>query len=290
MACQCQAQVLDVSRNARAASTRTQKTRSRTKANESHGLLGYYGCAGSEPVCRAFLVGATDVFITELVIAQPPTLQKSHGFQVSGLCPACSLKHRNVLSKTQDQAIVTWFVNLATEDEEEYRKILAQSVPDHGAKRSKFSLTQYREESLQRKTRGEREGQILMDFTRYLKYHTEEIFPLSDRMTPSEVKTAWLRDVQGSDFERRQEFSKKTGKMETRDYVWQKVGQTERYKLKEEESSIRLGRIAEGNGSDHALTVAQKRFEGAKFVAKPIVGHLVWARAQPNVFRMVGQG
>ena len=113
--------------------------------------------------------------------------ESSEQTEVKQHCYKCSLKHRNILAKTADAALSNWFVNLADEDPEEYKKVLVSSAPEPGAKRSKFSLAQYKEETVQKKIRAEREGMVLMDFTRYCQFHQHEVFPTSERMTASEA-------------------------------------------------------------------------------------------------------
>ncbi|CAE7474292.1 unnamed protein product [Symbiodinium microadriaticum] len=173
---------------------------------------------------------------------------------------------RNILAKTADAALSNWFVNLADEDPEEYKKVLVSSAPEPGAKRSKFSLAQYKEETVQKKIRAEREGMVLMDFTRYCQFHQHEVFPTSERMTASEVKTAWLRDCQGPDFEAREVFSKKQNKKVWRDHVWQATGVSERFKQKQQEESRGVASMADSAGSEHGIAMARKRLQSQNFL------------------------
>ena len=182
-------------------------------------------------------------------------------------CAKCSLKHRNILAKTYDAEMTAWFLSLAETDLEEYQKVLHASSPEAGSRKSKFNLSEYREETKHRKIRGEEQGDELMDWSRYLQYHTQEVFPTSERMTASEARTAWLKDLQSPSYERREVHSKKTGKTEWRDFVWEKVGSARRYKRREEAEERVAARSQSGNGSTAALSEARKRLQAAKFVA-----------------------
>ena len=186
--------------------------------------------------------------------------------QVKGHCHKCSLRHRNILAKTPDQAMVSWFLSLMVDDPAEYRKVLESSGPECGQRKSRFSLTQYREKTKQKKIRGEEQGMELMDFSRYIKFHCDEVWPESERMTKSEARASWLRDLQGPDFERREIYSKKSGKTELRDFVWEKVTGPRRFKRREEEESRSSSRIQESNGSETAIAAAQKRLASTGFV------------------------
>ena len=149
----------------------------------------------------------------------------------------------------------------------EYRKVLLASAPQAGSRKSNFSLCEYRETIKQRKLRSEEDGYECMDFTRYVEFHTKEVQPASERMTKSEAQTAWLKDLQGPDFERRSYYSKKSGKVEERDFVWQLSGLPKRFKKREEEHEKSAGRAHHtNNGSDSAFAEVRRRLAASQFI------------------------
>lgn len=174
------------------------------------------------------------------------------------LCGKCGSKHRGLVAKTDDAAMIQWLNEVKETNPEEYQKVLAAAEPGPGQRYSKFNLTQYAEARIGRKVRGVREDQEAMQFARYLQYHTTEIQE-HDRMTSSECRAAWMRDIQGPDFEKRDVFCRKTGKWEPRDHIWVTTG-AKRYKKKEEEDSRQVARIhSSGNGTEAAASAAFAR-------------------------------
>ena len=180
------------------------------------------------------------------------------------LCGKCSPKHRGLVAKSDDASMIQWLNDLKENDPEEYGKVLAAAEPGPGQKYSKFNLTQYMESQMARKVRGIREDQEAMQWSRYLKYHTEEICE-QDRMSVAECRASWVRDMQSGDFEKRDIFCRKTGAWESRDHVWVTVG-AKRYKKKEEEDVRIVARVhSTANGSEGAAMAAQARM--ANFVS-----------------------
>ena len=135
----------------------------------------------------------------------------------------CSQKHRGIVAKTEDASMINWLNDLKENEPEEYVKVLQAAEPGPGQKYSKFNLTMYKETQYAKKIRGVRENQEAMTWSRYLKYHTEEICP-EDRMQPAECRASWIKDMSTEDFEKHDIFSKKTGNFEKRDIVWVTTG------------------------------------------------------------------
>ena len=157
--------------------------------------------------------------------------------------------------------MINWLNNLKDENQAEYSKVLSAAEPGPGQRYSKFNLTQYKEQHMARKVRGVREDQEGMTFERYMKYHTEEIEE-QDRMSPTECRAAWLRDLAGPDHEKKDVYSKKNQKYEARDIVWVTIGGPKRYKKKEEEESRSVDRVhSTASGSDSVATAAFKRMQ-----------------------------
>lgn len=172
----------------------------------------------------------------------------------------CSQKHRGIVAKTEDASMINWLNDLKENEPEEYVKVLQAAEPGPGQKYSKFNLTMYKETQYAKKIRGVRENQEAMTWSRYLKYHTEEICP-EDRMQPAECRASWIKDMSTEDFEKHDIFSKKTGNFEKRDIVWVTTGK-QRYKKKEEEESRSVQRIhSSQTGSDSAAASARQRMQ-----------------------------